>query len=322
MKNSIVGIFLRVKHSVRLFVEYPFKKLFSYRFLHERKRIHKPSYFLDNSKGSDTICVILSGYKEFAWDCVFERIKKFCPTSIDVCIVSSGKYVERLKEIAVTNGWSYVAMKRNNVCLALNSSIQCFPKAKHVFKLDEDILVTENFFEVLPKTHELAKEDFVPGFTAPLINVNCFCYRKILEKLDLVDDFTQRFEHPRMYGFAKIGSDLNIAKYMWGEGGIVPQLDALNRDFSGRSFAYDVCPVRFSIGAIYYDRATYGILPVYAGNDLGTDEVVICSKAASDWLAMIVANNVVVGHLSYSPQNKGMEEYFKMHPEVFYLQSK
>lgn len=319
--NPLISVFFRFKHAVRVFVEYPFKVFFSYRFLHERKRIQKPYFFLNNSIGSDTVCIILAGYKEFAWECVFERIKTFCPDNIDICVVSSGIYVDRLKEIAIANKWSYVAMKRNNICLALNSSIALFPQAKKIFKLDEDIFVTKGFFELLPKTHELAKKDYKPCFTAPLINVNAYGYRRILDKLDLKEEYTHKFEYPQ-YWFSKIGSDINVAKYLWGEGGDIPLLDELNSRFSNEPMMYSVCPIRFSIGALYFEREildNYGIFPVHAGNDLGTDEVYLCIKAGSDLLAMIVSENIVVGHLSYSAQNQGMKEYFKSHPEVFYL---
>ena len=38
-----------------------------------------PRYFLNNAKGTSSACFILSGYKQFTWEIVFKRLKKFCP---------------------------------------------------------------------------------------------------------------------------------------------------------------------------------------------------------------------------------------------------
>ena len=52
--------------------------------------------------------MILAGYKEFTWDIVFKRIKEFSDENMDICIVSSGLYSERLSKIAQENDWSYI----------------------------------------------------------------------------------------------------------------------------------------------------------------------------------------------------------------------
>lgn len=191
----------------------------------------KPRFFLNNSRGSDTACFVLAGYKPFTWEIVFKRIKAFCPAGIDVCIVSSGVYSEELKARAEKYGWSYISMKRNCVTLALNSAIAQFPGAQNIFKLDEDIFVTEGFFETLPRVHESAKKDYFPAFTAPLIPINGYGYRRILEKLDLVGEYTDRFEYPRVSAGAhmQVESNPRVAEFFWNGGNIVPQIDALNR---------------------------------------------------------------------------------------------
>ena len=99
--------------------------------------------FENRSKNKDTICMILAGYKEFTWDIVFKRIKEFSNDDIDICIVSSGLYSERLSKIAKINGWSYLSTKRNCVTLAQNMVLKLFPNANYIFKLDEDIFITK-----------------------------------------------------------------------------------------------------------------------------------------------------------------------------------
>ena len=76
--------------------------------------------FEDRSKNSDILCIILAGYKENLWDIVFDRIDKFSDEKMDICIVSSGLYSEKLSQIAKEKNWSYVSTKQNSVGLIQN----------------------------------------------------------------------------------------------------------------------------------------------------------------------------------------------------------
>ena len=44
--------------------------------------------FEDRRKNCKKLCMVLSGYKDFLWDSVFGRLKKFVPEDIDICILS------------------------------------------------------------------------------------------------------------------------------------------------------------------------------------------------------------------------------------------
>ena len=286
----------------------------------------KPGYFLNNSKAADSACFILAGYKQFTWEIVFKRIKKFCPASIDVCIVSSGVYSEELKHYAEKYGWSYISMKRNCVTLALNSAINCFPSAKNIFKIDEDIFITEGFFEELPKVFEEASKEYFPAFSAPLIPINGYGYRRILERLNLIEVYTEKFEYPKISAGIHMQMENNpdVAKFFWGEDNIVPQIDTLNKiirsEISDKRRMYCVCPIRFSIGAIYFQRKLleqYGWFPVRKDNGMGKDEEYICNLATIHSNAIIVSERQVVGHLSFGKQNKPMQDYFLENKEKF-----
>ena len=55
------------------------------------ERVRSSNYiFIDRSKGSDKLCIILAGYKEPLWDEVFFRIEAAAPNDLDVCIMTSG----------------------------------------------------------------------------------------------------------------------------------------------------------------------------------------------------------------------------------------
>ena len=296
------------------------------------KAFAKPRFFLNNSKSSNTVCFILAGYKHFTWTVVFKRIKKFCPANIDVCIVSSGVYSGELKSYAEKYDWSYISMKRNCVTLALNSAINLFPSAEKIFKLDEDIFVTEGFFETLPAIHEKAKINYYPAFTAPLIPINGYGYRRILERLNLVEEYTKRFEYPIVSAGShmQIENNPEVAMFFWNKDGIVPKIDELNSIIksdnykNGRGGEYTVCPIRFSIGAIYFEKSMlekYGWFPVTKGTGMGLDEEFICNLATTYSTAIIVAENQVLGHLSFGKQNKPMENYFLQHKDLFNIQA-
>lgn len=190
------------------------------------------AFFLDNSRKNDTVCFILAGYKPFTWEIIFKRIKKFISADIDVCIVSSGIFSEELYKRAKENNWSYISLKRNCVTQALNSAIRAFPSARYIYKLDEDIFITKGFFENLKSIHNLSKQDYFPCFTAPLIPVNGYGYRQILEKLNLVEEYAKLFEYPKVSAcqHMMIENNPEAAMFFWGKGGVVPQLDALNKN--------------------------------------------------------------------------------------------
>ena len=289
-----------------------------------RKQFSKKYTFLNNSKKSKSVCFILAGYKEFTWAIVFKRIKKYIPDDIDVCIVSPGKFVDKLKDIAVQNKWSYLSLKENQICKALNTAISLFPGAESIFKIDEDIFITDGFFDNLPRVYERAKDKYSPAFVAPMLNINGFCYRYTLEKYKLLDYYENKFDKALIGGLLNTGieQDPEVAKFFWGKGNYLPNIDEMNKDFHANPIndSYLVCPIRFSIGAIYFKRdllETYGYFPPCRGNGLGVDEVHICNLATAFSQAIIIAPNQMVGHLSFKNQNKAMEKYFKENTGIF-----
>ena len=189
--------------------------------------------FEDRSKNSDTLCIILAGYKENLWDIVFDRIDKFSDEKMDICIVSSGLYSEKLSQIAKEKNWSYVSTKQNSVGLIQNMALKLFPEAKWIYKLDEDIFVTENFFKVLKDTYDKVQDngDYNVGFVAPVIPINSFGYYLLLKKLNLEDYFEENFEKIKVGAMGNmIELDGEVAKFMWGKDNYIPHIDDLNKE--------------------------------------------------------------------------------------------
>ena len=99
----------------------------------DRKKLTKRYNFENRKKDYNKVCFVLAGYKEFAYDIVFRRVKTFIPEDVEVCILSSGKYSKELSNIAKENEWSYLSTKRNNVSLIQNVANKIFDKAEYIY---------------------------------------------------------------------------------------------------------------------------------------------------------------------------------------------
>ena len=187
--------------------------------LQKRRNLAFKGNFVNRSNGENILCIVLAGYKEFLFPSVFGRLKKYMMEGIDVCVVSSGLYSSKLEKMCDENRWSYISVKRNNVMLAQNVAIHLHPQAKYIFKLDEDIFITEHYFANMMKAYEHAKEgDYTPGVLAPLININGYGHMRILEKLELKQIYKEKFEVPKYMAGRQRMIEWNpaVAKFFWG----------------------------------------------------------------------------------------------------------
>lgn len=280
--------------------------------------------FENRMKNREKLLIILAGYKEFNYNIFFYRIKKFLPKDIEVCILSSGKYSDKLSKIAENNDWSYLSTKRNCVSLIQNTAINLFKNAKYIYKIDEDILVTNGFFETMFKTLQECKKngDYNPGFVAPTIPINGFGHMLILKRFNLIDYYTKTFEKPKYAAGhdRQIECNPKVAKFMWGDGGYLPNIDKINETLSADEFSYTACPIRFSIGAILFERDLWKkmlMFDVEKGKCMGLDEKCICNYCMNNSKAIIVSKNTAVGHLSFGPQNEEMKEYYLNNNDLF-----
>jgi hypothetical protein len=328
------GIIEKIKKYLK---KYPFiKKIyrqFKYFFTpYYLRKFVKPSFFYDISRNCDTCCFILAGYKDFIWDITMSRIKMFVPKDIDVCVLSSGLYSEKLYETCKKNEWSYLCVKRNSVTLALNTAINQFSSAQYIYKIDEDIFITKNFFHKVKECYNWCKTEskYLPLFAAPLIPINAFGHVRLLEKLSLEKNYEKLFEIPKYMIGGIIENNPNVAKYFWGANGDIPGIDELDALFAHQEFKFSVCPIRFSIGAILFERYIWenmGYFTVDKSNGMGKDEVQLCSLAMSNAQAIIVSENTLVGHFSFhkpfgeSNTTEIMKEYFLSHPEKFMIRN-
>ena len=285
----------------------------------KQKRYFKSKYtFIDRRTENKALCYILAGYKDFLWDELFSRIKNFVPNDIDVCVLSPGMFNEKLNKIAEQNGWSYLSVKRNNVCVAQNLLFKLFDNVELFYKLDEDIFVTRYYFEELKNCYTKTKNEgrYFPGIVCPLIPINGFAHVEILKRFAAIEEYEKRFEQVKYASGPNrmIENNPEVAKFMWGEGGYIPKLDIMAESLKKDKFDYVVCPIRFSIGAIMFDRELLSCMGYFnvpkKGNGLGYDEDQIASLAVRHSKAIIVSKNTIAGHLSFGKQNAVMKNYY------------
>ena len=298
--------------------------------INKKRRVKGNYKFSNRRKDYDKLCIILAGYKEFLYEDVFGRIKKYIPKDIDVCIVSSGLYSDKLKEIADVNDWSYLSVKQNKVTLVQNIAIDLFKNAKMIFKLDEDIFVTKHFFTGLLKTYEKVEKEspYRIGFVTPLIPINGYAHVRVLEKTGLLKSYEKKFGRAQHNWDTegKLVTNPDIAKFMWGETEKkLRDIDALDEEFSRQPFEYSVSAIRFSIGAILFSRDLWesmGRFVVGPGNNMGRDEIQMCEYVMADSRAIIVSENTLVGHFSFGKQTEEMKKYYEKHRDIFKVKEK
>ena len=280
--------------------------------------------FINRSQGSENLCIVLAGYKERCYPATLGRIARAAHKELDICILSSGLYSPTLNEICASNGWSYLSTKRNNVSLIQNMAIEFHPNARYIFKLDEDVFVCKDYFSRMRAAYEHALTGrYRPGVIAPLLNLNGFSSYLLLEYLGLLKDFEDRFGPL----YCQTGRDFpieshpDVARYLWGDGGFVPQLDELDLMLASNPQNEVACPNVFSIGAILFKRSLWedmGYFPVRrSGASLGQDEKRICNYCHAKSRPVMVSMNIAAGHLSFRPQNSTMMNYYLKHEEQF-----
>ncbi|MBW4477262.1 MAG: hypothetical protein KME54_10365 [Tolypothrix brevis GSE-NOS-MK-07-07A] len=274
--------------------------------------------FIDRSKGSDRLLIVLAGYKSFLWSLTLTRIAKFVPPDVDICILSSGLYSEPLAQMAAEHGWSYLYTKANKVSLVQNLAIAKHTKAQWIYKLDEDVFISENFCEKLLEGYLYVKNEglYNPGFCAPLLNINGYSYISFLRSINADDEYKAKFgELKHAVNGIKAFSDGEAAKWLWEKS--LP-FDEVAEYIASQPFKYSASPHRFSIGAILFERefweAIGGFRVSLKEGCLGIDEEYLCKDCTEMSRVIVVIQNLFAGHFSFGPQTSAMTEYL---PEIY-----
>lgn len=264
--------------------------------------------FIDRSQSKEKLLMVLSGYKEFLWNSIFSRVRKYASEDMDICVITAGYKNETLAHMCALEGWSYLYTYENKLSLTQNLAIRVHPNAKWIFKMDEDIFITQGVFEELLDTYLLIEKNmqYIPGIVVPLMAVNSYGYRRILEYVDKVADYNERFG-PAMFGAGNIFYNKDAAQYMWD---ITLPVDSFAERLKSIGLKYTICYHRFSIGCLLISRSMWaemGGFKIGAEGGLGMDEEHLCKWCMNKARAIIVAERAYAGHFAYGPQTEWMK---------------
>jgi hypothetical protein len=288
-------------------------------------KLHDRVTFDDRRTGAAVVVAMLAGYKAELWPVVMPRFKAALPQA-DVCLVSPGVRNETLAELCRKEGWSYLSTATNDVSLAQNVCFRLHDAAEMIVKLDEDMFLLPNTLsELLREYRRIKLEGKVdPGFVAPMIPLNGFCYRYLLEMLGLLDTYEAQFGAARL---ATSGLDLHTnpdaCRWIWEH---TAPLEDLAARLAGMERRELLSPIQFSIGVIamerkFWEQIGYFNVPrhklIAKMSTLGGDEACLCAAAMVNSRPIVVTTASVAGHFSFGPQYKAMIALFHGNPGLF-----
>ena len=298
--------------SKRLYERYRMKRLFTNKY-----------EFIDRSCKRKNLLLIVAGYQPYYWDIVLERVKRNqqqFTEPLDVCVCVPGADGTVLKEMCAYYEWSYLKIKEDRLSLAQNIAIKLHGDAEWIYKIDEDIILSDFYFEKMKKAY-LSAPDFSNlevGFVAPLINVNAYGATPFLKTIGKYDAFVEQFG-PLVVGLQKpIHLSEEVGRWIWEQS--VP-FDQIAADIADKNAdKISVCPHRFSIGAILFKRDLWrdmGAFVVDMDLAMGIEESQICEYCMNNMLGIYIAEDVFVGHLGFQRQKEAIHQFFEDHIEQF-----
>lgn len=282
-------------------------------FLSLEKKLQEDNFtgnyhFYDRSKQKEQMLMILAGYKEYLWESVFARVKRYVPSDIDVCVMTAGYENEALKQRCEEVNWSYLYTEENKLALVQNLTIREHPKAKWIYKMDEDIFLTPGVLEELMDTYQYAQEssEYSVGIVTPIMGVNGYGYQRILRRLGGLDEYEKQFGRA-ISGKGAIYVNPGAAEFMWQ---MSLPIDSFADKIRSMQNKFSVCPHRFSIGCYLISRNNWDEMGGFKNapeGAMGVDEEYLCKWCMDSAHEIIVAERAYAGHFAYGPQTERMK---------------
>lgn len=298
----------------------------------QSKRAFAKEYTFDNRQiGAENLFLILAGFQPYYWDEVFSRVLKNIesfeePIDVCVCIPEGLKgSFETLRESCSANSWSFLYIPKDLLAQVQNTAIKLHPKAKWIYKIDEDILLSSNYLSRLKHVYNKADIDnYYPiGFMGPLLNVNAACAPFFLQVIDAYDEFKQKYGDYRIKWGEKddiIHNSPDLAHFIWEKS--IPFDDVSESIYKRNNDSYFVSPVRYSIGAILFKRSYWekiGYFKVGLLGDMGIEEEQVCGYNNINYCPIFVAQGIFAGHLGYYTQKETCRQFFEENAEDIFL---
>lgn len=326
-KDSVTAVFAVGKNEVNIRKQleaYGITEVYNLMDLSEGKALASCDlsyHFKDRGKGKKYLCYILAGYDSVLWDSTLARVEAFQTDCVDYCLVSSGKYVPELDEMAERNGWSYLYTETNQVCFIQNMVVTLHPEAEYIFKMDEDMFIGRGFFErMIEEYHRIEREgEYKIGYVVPVIPLNCCGYVSYLKLSGNLEAYEQRFGRAYRSDFSAVFNVAETAEFLWDT---METFDGMAERFL-KNHNYQILNGYFNIGCILFSRNRWlmmGKWPEKPGESgMGTDEAYIYQDNVENGLSIYEVEGVLAGHLAFGHQKAGMLAYYREHPEKFQI---
>lgn len=337
LKKTKIGHFAtKIVKLVRIIIhpiEYIKKQIPLYLKKQRKKNLFASQFiFEDRSKQSENLILILAGFQEYYWDIVFNRVLDNCndfQESIDVCVcVPQGEnkcVPPHIEEYCEKNGWSLLYIYEDLLAQAQNTAIKLHPQAKWIFKIDEDIILSKNYFQKLKDGYLLAEKELFAqiGFVSPLINLNAACVLHYLQSIEKIDEMHEKFGDVKIR-FPKLEGDPihrseDFAKWLWSVSlpfdNVANEIERVNKN---KIFQANV---RISIGAILFTRDYWeeiNYFDVATSGAKGVEEVQMNEHSFNNMQAIAIIGDTFVGHLGFYSQKQACKQIFENNIQMFY----
>lgn len=297
-----------------------FEKLFKKEQIRKKYPKEKDIEFIKRNIecDSDKLLIILAGFQPYYWDILLDRVyKKTKGRGINVCMCIPGVSNDlkvKLYEYCEKYGWDSAFYKEDRLAALQNFVIKKYDKAQLIFKIDEDIVIGDNFIDGLIDGLNYSRNNTrcKNGVVFPLINVNVFSYIPYLETIDKLIDFDQKFGRAT-YWSNDIQFNEKVAEYLWETLGKL-SFDEMNSQIQSiNKGKYIRCSQRYSIGAMLITRDFWdkmGVFRVAQIGQLGIEEGEMCKFALDQAYFMCCCCDTFVGHLGYGKQKDICKAYF------------
>jgi len=291
----------------QMYSDHPLK-----RRLRKSRNFHGRCSFLDHKKDSSRLLLVVAGHKPRLWPLIFPRIERFAPRDWDVCFCCPGANPQALRDLAAKRGWSFLSTRKNQLALAQNLAIQAHRHAQTIIKMDEDIFLADGTLEGLvgALAHTESSGPFFPGVMAPLLNVNGYSSRTLLQKLGHLAEFESRFGPCKQSCLdTPPWRDPAAAQFLWE---ILLPFDESARKLTADTPGFSACPHRFSIGCFAIRRAFWEAMQgftVAPPGDLGVEEIDLAAFCTVSSRPIVVAHHLLVGHAGFGHQMAVMEPW-------------
>lgn len=282
-----------------------------------------PYTFVDRNNGKEKCVYVLAGYQEELWETTLHRMFRFMEPEIDYCMISSGKYDERLDELCEKYGWSYLYSDHNQICYLQNLVIDKHPKARLFIKLDEDMFIGRGFYSRMFDGYERANDtgEYRVGAVVPIMPLNYNSYVSYLRAIGKLQDFEKKYGRAYRCTFSAPYSLEDAAVWIWDT---VDSIDAMSERFFKSNAAPVPLSSLYNIGAFLYTRKRwlmFGKWPEDPNNSgMGVDESYLFHENMDSGMATYELQNVFVGHFAFSGQKEKMFEYYKKNHAKFEIE--